>query len=109
MTIKRILGTCVVTLVALTSAAGVWLGGAGEALAPEPARLAADLSGANTTATAVAVYVNTNTPTKVIKWFGTFAKPANVHAGQPCYPGNLAAPNRTYKVIRVTGSSATCL
>lgn len=108
MTIKRILGTCAVTMVAAISAASTWLGGAGEALAPEPARLTTNLSGANTTATADAKYVHANTPTKVVKWYGTTWKTANVSAGQPCWPGDLAAGSTTFKVIVVNGAYASC-
>jgi hypothetical protein len=110
MTVKRILGTCAVTIVAVVSAAGVWLGGAGEAIAPEPAELTGDLRSTdpNYSTTAAAVYVNTRIATKVVKWYGTYPKPANVYAGQPCWPGTLYAPNITYKVIVVNGAYASC-
>jgi hypothetical protein len=101
MKIKRTLGCCAVALTLAGSAGATFLSGAGTALAPEPAKLVASLSG-GTGATAAGVYVNTQAKTSVVLW-GTSSvyAPNGPAAGTPCSPGYLAANSQTTMVIQV--------
>jgi hypothetical protein len=105
--------TVLYTAVALGSAGAMWFGGAGTALAPEPARLTQDLSG-SMGATAAAVYVNTNTQTKVIRWYADWTSTdATVRAageGAPCATSDMYSGQQTSKVLHLVfgGTKAKC-
>lgn len=103
----RILATAVLALSAFASAAGVWVAGAGTALAPEPAFLTQDLGGSTGTM-ASAYYANTSTPTNVIKWPGTWTA-GSVAAGTPCSTFNLDSGAETTTVIVANGHYRKCM
>jgi hypothetical protein len=107
MTIKRIFGTCAVGMVAAVSAGGVWLGGAGTALAPEPARLRAPLS-ETISVSADAYYVNTSTSTTVLRWTGSY-RHGTAPAGTPCSTSGMAAGQETRQVIVASGNYRKCV
>jgi hypothetical protein len=115
MMIKRILGTCAVTIVAVVSAAGVWLGGAavafladsGTALAPEPARVREAL-GTTQGTTGAAYYVNTGTLTGVVSWPGSYSPSTSLAPGTPCSTAGLGAGQQTSQVIVANGNYRKC-
>lgn len=75
-------------------------------LDPQPATTTARLGGSNG-ATAAAVYVNTSTPTNVLKW-SAFASYGTAAAGTPCSNSDLAIGDTAYQFIRVTGVLRSC-
>jgi hypothetical protein len=94
----RTLRSTVAAAVAAASAAAVFLVGFGTALAPEPAKLSANLSGGNG-ANAVAVYVNSQAPTRVMIWSGSIYAPNGPAVGTPCSPVALRSGATTTSVI----------
>ena len=74
---------------------------------PEPAQLTQSLSG-STGATAAAVYVNSQSPTNVVKWFSSYYYNPGLAAGTPCSTVNLASSSETLKVIVASGSMKRC-
>jgi len=82
-----------------------------DAWAPEPARLTQDLYGGYT-ATAGAVYVSTQQPTTVVRWYPdwTAAGSTALAAGAPCVTSGTAAGSTTTKVIQIgPGAKARCV
>jgi len=78
-----------------------------DAWAPGPATTTEEVSGPNG-ATGAAVYVTTQQPTTVVRWYSTptaFGS-APLAAGMPCTTGAMAAGSTTYKVIRVGQGSS---
>lgn len=107
--IKRILGLAAVTVTALACAGGVWLAGAGTALAPEPAKLKVSLSGSSG-ATAAAILVNSAVSTNVVKWPGSSSAATSSGflpaIGTPCSTTLASAGSETDSVI-VAGATST--
>jgi hypothetical protein len=97
MTIRRILGTCAVAMVAALSGGGVWLGGAGTALAPEPARTNGALysNGSVTSAN----YITTGGTTNAWRWTSSWAASSSMPVGAPCSTGPVSAGTTLTTVI----------
>jgi hypothetical protein len=93
--------------VAVASAVLTFFAGAGEALAPEPARLTGPLAGAAGT-TAPAVYFS-GSPTTVVKWSASYVSVVNPPAaGTPCGTADLGTGTATTKVIQAVGTYRRC-
>jgi hypothetical protein len=87
--------------VAVASAVLTFFAGAGEALAPEPARLTGPLAGA-------AVYFS-GSPTTVVKWSASYVSAVNPPAaGTPCGTADLGTGTATTKVIQAVGTYRRC-
>lgn len=106
---KRIFWTLVTLLVAMVSAAVVWMGSSGTALAPEAARLNSTLynSGASS-----ATYVTTNKQTSGYYLSGSWT-PSSLPIGAPCSTTapiyyNSASPVTLYTVVQGSGSYRRC-
>ena len=108
--IRTPLTAVVAAAAAVASAGGVWLAGAGTALAPEPAVVKdyAYLSGSDG-ATAAAYYVDTAVETGVVKWPGYYKYNPNLAAGTPCSPYDLGPWATTSRVIQAMGSYRKCV
>ncbi len=102
------LGVAAAVVIMAGSAGGTMLADAGTALAPEPARLTAPLSG-STGATGAAYYVNTSLETTVKKWPSSYMYAPNLAPGTPCSPTDLAAWVETSRVIQATGNYRKCV
>lgn len=74
---------------------------------PQPAQATASLTG-STGATAAAVFVNTETPTTILKWDASYAPGSTAAAGTPCSVTDLGVNATTQKVIQVFGSNRRC-
>jgi hypothetical protein len=74
---------------------------------PEPTRAVQNLSG-STGATAAAVYVNSQTPTKIIKWPNSYT-PGAATAGSPCSVYDMVAGTNTLGTIQAYGGYRKCL
>lgn len=103
-----ILGVAAAVVVMAGSAGGTFVATSGSALAPEPARLTASLSGGNGAA-AAAYYVNTDQPTNVVKWPGTYLYNTTLAPGTPCSPYDLAEGAEAMRVIQATGNYRKCV
>ncbi len=104
----RSLGVGTFLLAVLALGGGAWLGQADTAVAPEPARLTADLIG-STGATAAAVYSYSEAPATVLKWPGSYMSSANPPAvGTPCSTTDLPYGFTTLKVIQGGGAYRRC-
>jgi hypothetical protein len=93
--------------VAASSAAGVMVLEAGPVLAPEPVVTTMSLSGTNG-ATADAVYQNSGTPTRVIKWYNQYVYAPWLAAGTPCSLSALPVDAVAYYVIVAYGPYREC-
>jgi hypothetical protein len=80
---------------------------AGTVLAPEPVVTTQPLTGTNGTS-AAAVYLNSGTPTTVLKWTNTFEYAPNLAVGTPCSLTALAVDQQAYQVIRASGPFRIC-
>ena len=101
--------TMLVAAAGLTATAGgAWLAHSGSALAPEPARLSASLSGANGAA-AAAVYRDTDVPATVVKWTASYVFNTTLPAGKPCSTTDLAAGDWTGQTIQAIGNYRRCV
>jgi hypothetical protein len=80
---------------------------AGEARAPEPARLTASLSNSYGAA-ASAVYANSTTQTSVVRWPGSWAVNTTLKAGTPCSTFALRPGQMTTQVIHAQGNYRKC-
>jgi hypothetical protein len=106
--IRTALITAVAAAALAASAGGVWLAGAGTALAPEPAQLTAGLAGGSG-ASAAAVFVNTKVETKVVKWPSTWTANTTLAAGTPCSPTDLAVGQEVTRFIQASGNYRKCV
>jgi hypothetical protein len=93
--------------VAASSAAGVMVLQAGTVLAPEPVVTTQPLSGTNG-ATADAVYLNSGTPTTVLKWVNTGVYAPWLAPGTPCTITALPVDGTAYYVILASGPIRKC-
>jgi hypothetical protein len=93
--------------VAASSAAGVMVLEAGTVLAPEPVVTTQPLTGSNGTS-AAAVYLNSGTPTRVLKWSNTSVYAPNLAVGTPCSLTALAVDQQAYYVILGSGPFRKC-
>jgi hypothetical protein len=103
-----ILGVAAAVVVMAGSAGGTFLATSGSALAPEPARLTAELTGSNGSSGA-AYYINTNQQTNVVKWPGTYMYNTTLAPGTPCSPYDLAEGAEATRVIQATGNYRKCI
>ena len=81
--------------------------GTGSALAPEPARLDANLP-ASAGAAAAATFVDTNVPTRARYYTGSWITDLTVAAGTPCSSTGIASGTKTARVIQRSGAYARC-
>jgi hypothetical protein len=93
--------------VAASSAAGVMVLEAGTVLAPEPVVTTQPLSGYNG-ATGDAVYLNSGTPTTVLKWYTNYIYAPSLAAGTPCSQTALPVDAVATKVIIAAGNYRRC-
>jgi hypothetical protein len=100
-------GVVAAVAVALGSAVGLMVVEAGTALAPEPVVTTQSLSGTNG-ALADAVYLNSGTPTRVIKWYPMFVYAPSLAAGTPCSVSALPADATARYVIVAYGNYKEC-
>ena len=106
MTIKPILNTWAVTLVALASAAGVWSAGAGTALAPEQAELTSTLQ--TTSASAVWHLTRTSTTAYFLSSTNWTYNPS-LPVGAPCSStANRPAGSVLTQVVQAFGNYRRC-
>jgi len=105
----RIPGRAAVVVTAAISATGVWMHGAGWAMAPEAAMLTGTTPLSYNGQIAPARYLS-GTPTTIIRWpaAATANRDGSPAAGQPCTTTILSPYSLTNKVIRVSGSSRLC-
>jgi hypothetical protein len=86
----------------LAFAGAFFAGGTHSAVAPEPAKLSSGLSG-STGAIGAAVFLNTNTPTRVLYWSSSWVvttATGGPAAGTPCSAWALAQDAITTHVIQ---------
>jgi hypothetical protein len=93
--------------VAACSAAGVVVLEAGMVLAPSPVVTTQPLSGYNG-ASAAAVYENSGTPTRVLRWSNTAMYAPWLAVGTPCSLTALAVDQPAYYVILASGPFRKC-
>jgi hypothetical protein len=93
--------------VAASSAAGMMVLEAGAVLAPEPVVTTQPLSGTNG-ATGDAVYLNSGTPTSVLKWYTNYIYAPGLAAGTPCSQTALPVDAVATKVIIASGNYRRC-
>jgi hypothetical protein len=74
---------------------------------PEPVTTTQSLSGSNG-ATAAAVYRNSQTSTRVVKWYSTGIYAPNLAAGTPCSISDLPSGGTATRVILGSGSYKRC-
>ena len=103
--VKRILGTCAVTIAAIGAAGGVWLTGARSALAPEPARVNGNLYGNGWSTTAN--YITSGGTTTAWYWSGSWSA-SSIPAGVPCTTRALQAGETATQVIQAYGNYRRC-
>lgn len=94
-------------VVAASSAGGTMVLEAGTVLAPEPVVTTQPLTGTNG-ATGDAVYENSGTPTRVLKWSNTAMYAPNLAVGTPCSLTALAVDQTAYYVILASGPFRKC-
>jgi hypothetical protein len=93
--------------VAASSAAGMMVLEAGTVLAPSPVVTTQPLTGYNG-ASAAAVYENSGTPTRVLRWSNTAMYAPNLAVGTPCSLTALAVDQTAYYVILASGPFRKC-
>jgi hypothetical protein len=75
---------------------------------PEPAQLTGAL-GASTGSTAAGYFINSKTPTTIVRWPGTWTANTSLKAGTPCSTVGLAAWQITTQTIQVNGNYRKCV
>lgn len=91
----------------VAAALGVWVAGAGLALAPQPATTTAELGGANGV-TGAAIYTTVNTKV-ILKWPSLFTAGSSAPAGTPCSNVALPVGAATTMHIQVLGFNRRCV
>ncbi len=104
----RVIEALVAAFAVAAMAVGVSMVGGGQASAPEPARLTQPL-GSTTGATAAAVYVETATETKVLRWSGSWTAGNSIAPGTPCSRVELMEGETTDMVIQASGVYRRCI
>ena len=102
---RRVLFVVAAAGLALACALAIWMGGAGTALAPEPARVNGDLYGSGWSTSAN--YVYSNATTTALWWSGSWTV-SSIPVGTPCTTTAVSAGTTVTKVIQGYGGYRRC-